>query len=91
MDEMDSLSNFTGTSIMVDFQVPFDNHQAERDIRMMKLKQKISGCFRSLAGAQQFCRSRGYISPFRKQDIPLLEALQSIFAGNPVLSILQPE
>ncbi|KAI9134280.1 hypothetical protein ON05_013985 [Acaryochloris sp. CCMEE 5410] len=57
---------------------------------MMKLKQKISGCFRSLAGAQQFCRIRGYISTLRKQDIPVLDALKSIFADNPVRPVLQP-
>jgi transposase len=74
-----------------DFQVPFDNNQAERDIRMMKLKQKISGGFRSAVGAQIFGRIRGYLSTLKKQRLPLLDALEQLFLGHPISLNLQPE
>lgn len=72
-------------SFMYDFKIPFDNSQAERDIRMMKVQQKISGTFRSVDGAKTFCRIRGYISTARKSSLSVIDAIQAAFEGNPFM------
>ncbi|MEW5971930.1 MAG: IS66 family transposase [Pseudomonadota bacterium] len=71
-------------AFMYDFNIPFDNNLAERDMRMMKLHQKISGQFKSLFAAEMFCRIRGYISSAKKQNLNVMDSLNKVFLGIPL-------
>lgn len=68
-------------------QVPFTNNQAERDIRPIKVKQKISGCFRTFMGAEHYARIAGFISTTRKHKLNVFKELRNVFDGNTFLTV----
>jgi len=74
-------------TFMTDFSVPFDNNLVERDVRMLKVKQKISGSFRTTTGAEAFCAIRSYISSVRKQGGNVIQATHDAFTGQPFIPI----
>lgn len=90
---LDRLCNHKNSylAFMHDFTVPFDNayaNLAERDIRMLKLYMKISGCFRTVRGANYFCRIRSYISTARKNNLNAFSSIKNAFRGKPFCSVL---
>ena len=90
--QLDRLEEFDGSilAFLWDERVPFTNNQGEQDIRMIKVRQKISGCFRTLRGAQMFCRIRSYLSTCRKQGQNLWEAVQKAVVGRPFIPTCPP-
>jgi len=73
---------------ITNFQVPFDNNMAKRDLRMIKVKQKISGTFMSRTGGKIFARIKGYISTVKKNGCNVMEELKNVFKGEAFIPVL---
>ena len=70
---------------MYDFRIPFDNNLVERDVRMIKVQQKVSGTFRTQEGADTFCAIRSYISTARKHGLNAIDAIYNAFLDQPFI------
>jgi transposase len=83
---LDRFVNFKSgvLAFILDFSIPFGNNLAEQSIRMMKVKQKISGCFRSEQGAKDFADTRSYIATMQKQGYSIFQALENAISGNAI-------
>jgi transposase len=90
---LDRLAKYKAETLafMHDFRIPFDNNLAERDVRMIKVKQKISGAFRTPTGAETCCAIRSYISTVRKQGADIIQAIYDAFSGTPFMLVGSPE
>ena len=84
LDRQDDYLRFT-----TDWRIPADNNGSERDIRMTKLRQKVSGCLRTLTGAKHFCAIRSYLSTTAKHGRHFFEALVMLAEGRPWLPAMQ--
>jgi transposase len=85
---LDRLSNTNAVlAFMYNFSVPFENNLAESDQRMLKTKQKISGCFRGASGMNIFCRVRSYLGTMRKNSVDIFQGLIDAASGNPFIPV----
>ena len=73
------------------FDVPFDNNQAERDLRHAKVKMKVSGCFRTEEGAELFAQFHSFISTAKKRGRTALQALELLFQNSPMLALIEDD
>ena len=87
LDRLENHENWV-LAFLHDFHIPFTNNLAEQDIRMIKVKQKVSGAFRTFEGAELFASIRSYISTARKQGRSILQELKAAIAGNPFLPVV---
>jgi transposase len=84
LDRLEAYDDFI-LAFLWAWELPFTNNEAERDFRFMKTRIKISGCFRTLEGAQRHARIRSYICTLRKQGLPVLDYLRRALGGHPFL------